>query len=105
MDKIRSVLLELTRHHKCAIQVVTDEVLVWVALWLAFVVRLGEELFAPVATHFWLFASALLVANPIFIRFGMYRAVMCYFSNDALHFNQVHGVSSRREALRGVADW
>lgn len=30
------------------------------------------------------FASAPVIAIPIFIRFGMYRAVMRYFGNDAL---------------------
>lgn len=85
MDKLRIALLGLPRRHKRAIQVATDIVLVWVALWLAFVVRLGvEALASPIATHLWLFGSAPLVAIPIFIRFGMYRAVMRYFGNDAL---------------------
>ena len=34
--------------------------------------------------HFWLFVCAPVVAIPLFIRFGMYRAVMRYFGNDAL---------------------
>ncbi len=85
MDKLRIALLGLPRRHKRAIQVATDIVLVWIALWLAFVVRLGvEALASPIATHLWLFGSAPLVAIPIFIRFGMYRAVMRYFGNDAL---------------------
>ncbi|WP_307571633.1 polysaccharide biosynthesis protein [Pseudomonas fluorescens] len=85
MDKLRVTLLGLPRRHKRAIQVVTDIILVWIALWLAFVVRLGvEALASPIATHLWLFGSAPLVAIPIFIRFGMYRAVMRYFGNDAL---------------------
>ena len=85
MGKMKTALLGLPRRHKRAIQVATDVILVWVALWLAFVVRLGvEALASPIATHLWLFASAPLVAIPIFIRFGMYRAVMRYFGNDAL---------------------
>lgn len=60
-------------------------VLIWVALWLAFIVRLGiEDIYDPVKEHFWLFLSAPVVAIPLFIRFGMYRAVMRYFGNDAL---------------------
>lgn len=46
MDKLRTILLGLPRRHKRAIQVATDVVLVWVALWLAFVVRLGVEALA-----------------------------------------------------------
>ncbi|WP_377706485.1 polysaccharide biosynthesis protein [Pseudomonas protegens] len=85
MDKIRTLLLKLPRRKKRVLQVVTDIVLVWIALWMAFVVRLGfDDLNNPFIVHFWLFASAPVVAIPLFIRFGMYRAVMRYFGNDAL---------------------
>lgn len=85
MDSIRIGMLSLPRRYKRALQVVTDIVLVWVALWLAFLVRLGiDEMAEPVRVHVWLFVSAPVVAIPIFIRFGMYRAVMRYFGNDAL---------------------
>lgn len=85
MDKLRTAMLGLPRRHKRAIQVTTDVILVWIALWLAFVVRLGIEVLAtPIETHLWLFTAAPLIAIPIFIRFGMYRAVMRYFGNDAL---------------------
>ena len=85
MDKIRAYLLNLSRRQKRVIQVTTDVVLVWIALWLAFVVRLGiDEMVNPFKVHFWLFVVAPVVAIPFFIRFGMYRAVMRYFGNDAL---------------------
>ena len=85
MDIIRSYLLNMSRRQKRTIQVVTDIVLVWVALWSAFVVRLGiDDMINPVKTHVWLFVAAPLIAIPLFIRFGMYRAVMRYFGNDAL---------------------
>jgi FlaA1/EpsC-like NDP-sugar epimerase len=67
------------------IQVAADIVVVWVVLWLAFVVRLGvDEMINPFRDHLWLFIAAPIVAIPLFIRFGMYRAVMRYFGNDAL---------------------
>lgn len=85
MDSIRTYLLRLSRRQKRAIQVITDTALVWLALWLAFVVRLGiDDMINPVTAHVWLFVAAPLVAIPLFIRFGMYRAVMRYFGNDAL---------------------
>lgn len=85
MDKIRTRLLGLPRRQKRMLQVVTDIVLVWVALWMAFLVRLGvEDMYNPIRAHDWLFMAAPLVAIPLFIRFGMYRAVMRYFGNDAL---------------------
>ncbi len=85
MERFRALLLALPRRQKRLIQVATDVVLVWLALWMAFVVRLGiDEMVNPIIFHPWLFFSAPLVAVPLFIRFGMYRAVMRYFGNDAL---------------------
>lgn len=85
MDKIRAKLLSLPRRQKRVLQVLTDILLVWLALWMAFVVRLGlDEMVNPLTQHLWLFVSAPAVAIPLFIRFGMYRAVMRYFGNDAL---------------------
>lgn len=85
LDKMRVFLLGRPRRQKRLIQVFTDVLLIWVALWLSFVVRLGiENLFAPVSDHFWLFICAPVIAIPLFTRFGMYRAVMRYFGNDAL---------------------
>lgn len=47
--------------------------------------RLGiDDLANPLLDHGWLFVAAPVVAIPLFIRFGMYRAVMRYFGNDAL---------------------
>ncbi len=85
MDKFRVFLLGLPRRQKRLIQVATDGILVWLALWLAFIVRLGiDDMYNPVRVHFWLFACAPVIAIPLFVRFGMYRAVMRYFGNDAL---------------------
>ena len=85
MDNVRAYLLGLPRRHKRTLQVITDFLLVWLALWMAFAVRLGiDEMSNPFTQHFWLFLAAPVVAIPLFIRFGMYRAVMRYFGNDAL---------------------
>ncbi|AYF87477.1 MULTISPECIES: nucleoside-diphosphate sugar epimerase/dehydratase [unclassified Pseudomonas] len=84
-DKLRVWLLGLPRRYKRLLQVATDIVLVYGALWLAFIVRLGvDELIEPVIRHTWLFLVAPIIAIPIFVKFGMYRAVMRYFGNDAL---------------------
>ena len=82
---LRTRLVRLPRRYKRLIQVSTDVVLVWAALWLAFFIRLGNFTFVdPLGGHAWLFGIAPLIAIPFFIRFGMYRAVMRYFGNDAL---------------------
>nr|WP_090444645.1 nucleoside-diphosphate sugar epimerase/dehydratase [Pseudomonas benzenivorans] len=85
MHKLRSGLLGLSRRDKRLLQVITDVALVWLALWLAFAVRLGlDKPISPFAEHAWLFVATPLIAIPVFIKFGMYRAVMRYFGNDAL---------------------
>jgi len=84
-DCLRTRLIGLSRRSKRLLQVGADIVLIWIALWLAFVVRLGDLGAAePFGDHAWLFACAPVLAIPIFIRMGMYRAVMRYFGNDAL---------------------
>ncbi|MQT92141.1 polysaccharide biosynthesis protein [Pseudomonas helleri] len=85
MMNFRSYLLALPRSNKRILQILTDVLLVWFALWMAFVVRLGiDDMINPVKMHVWLFIAAPMIAVPLFIRFGMYRAVMRYFGNDAL---------------------
>jgi len=84
-DRVRQYLVNLSRRQKRLIQVCTDVLLIWFALWLSFIVRLGiDEMYNPIVEHTWLFLAAPAVAIPLFIRFGMYRAVMRYFGNDAL---------------------
>jgi FlaA1/EpsC-like NDP-sugar epimerase len=84
-EKVRTRLVALPRRYKRLLQVFADVLLVWAALWLAFVVRLGDsKSIDPFGGHAWLFALAPLIAIPLFVRFGMYRAVMRYFGNDAL---------------------
>ncbi|MHC8367848.1 polysaccharide biosynthesis protein [Pseudomonas sp. ZT5P21] len=85
MDELRAGLLALPRRYKRALQVVVDLLLVWLALWMSFIVRLGFDYpVSPIFDHSWLFFAAPVIAIPIFVRFGMYRAVMRYFGNDAL---------------------
>ncbi|MCQ4314764.1 polysaccharide biosynthesis protein [Stutzerimonas zhaodongensis] len=84
-EKLRMHLVRLPRRQKRLVQVAADVLLVWLSLWLAFFIRLGEADFVePFGGHAWLFAIAPLLSLPFFIRLGMYRAVMRYFGNDAL---------------------
>jgi len=84
-EKLRASLVLLPRQQKRLIQVSADVLLVWLALWFSFYLRLGKADFVePLGGHAWLFSIAPLLSIPLFIRFGMYRAVMRYFGNDAL---------------------
>jgi len=82
---MRKFLVSLPRRYKRSLQLLADALLVWVALWLSFAVRLGDFFAArPFGGHGWLFVIAPLISLPIFIRMGMYRADMRYVGNDAL---------------------
>ncbi|WP_068828499.1 polysaccharide biosynthesis protein [Pseudomonas sp. BMS12] len=82
---MREFLVALPRRQKRLMQLTVDTLLVWLALWLSFAVRLGDFFAAkPFDGHGWLFVTAPLIALPIFIRMGMYRAVMRYVGGDAL---------------------
>ncbi|MEK1939859.1 MAG: nucleoside-diphosphate sugar epimerase/dehydratase, partial [Pseudomonas sp.] len=82
---MRDRLVNLRRRYKRILQICADVLLVWASLWLAFIVRLGiERPINPTGDYAWLFLIAPVIAIPIFIRLGMYRAVMRYFGNEAL---------------------
>ncbi|MCL6415812.1 polysaccharide biosynthesis protein [Aestuariirhabdus sp. Z084] len=82
---VKTLLLALPRKQKRLLQVATDILLIWLALWLAFFIRLGaDQLINPLGDHWWLFATAPLTALPFFVTMGLYRAVMRYIGRDAL---------------------
>lgn len=81
----REWLLNLPRRYKRLLQVFADVVLVWFSLWLAFIVRLGADHQVDLlGEQRWLFIIAPLIAIPLFVRFGMYRAVMRYVGKEVL---------------------
>jgi len=85
MDRIRRTLLGLPTGQKRLLQVLVDIVLLWAALWLAFFVRLGVVgAVNPLGEYLWLFIAAPATAIPLFVRFGLYRAVLRYFDGVAL---------------------
>jgi FlaA1/EpsC-like NDP-sugar epimerase len=82
---LRKRLLSLPRRQKRLLQVGADVVLVWCTLWLAFYLRFDSiGMIQPFGGHAWLFIVAEVIAIPMFIRFGLYRAVMRYVGFQAL---------------------
>lgn len=75
--------LQRSRNVKRVISIAVDTVAVPIALWLAFCLRLGE-FYMPPAQQIWIFFLAPAIAVPIFIKFGLYRAVIRYIGVDAL---------------------
>lgn len=85
MSVIRERLQALPMGYKRLLQVLVDVQLVWLALWLSFIVRLGVGVgVKPFHDYAWLFIAAPIICLPFFIRLGMYRAVLRYMGNDAL---------------------
>ena len=60
-----------------------DLIAIVIALWMAFSLRYSE-LYLPPQEQFWIFALAPITAIPVFIRFGLYRAVVRYIGLHAL---------------------
>lgn len=82
---LRERLLSMRRRYKRLLQVSADILLIWLAVWLAFVLRMGsDDLVQPLGGHAWLFVAAPLLAIPLFIRMGLYRAVLRYLDNNGL---------------------
>jgi len=54
------------------------------ALWAGYVIRLGELWPQHLYNAWWLFIVAPIVAVPIFVRMGLYRAVLRYVGSKAL---------------------
>jgi FlaA1/EpsC-like NDP-sugar epimerase len=75
--------LQRSRKVKRIISIAVDTVAIPLALWLAFCLRLGE-FYTPPVQQLWIFFLAPAIAVPIFIKFGLYRAVIRYIGVDAL---------------------
>jgi FlaA1/EpsC-like NDP-sugar epimerase len=80
---LRNYLNGLPRGWKQLILVVYDAAALAGVLWLSYSLRLGPA-FRGEGVHHILMASGPLVAIPVFIRFGLYRAVIRYLPERAL---------------------
>ena len=70
-------VLKLPRYIKRLIVVSVDLLLLPLALWASFSLRLGQ-LYLPEGNIIYLFLAAPVIAIPIFIRLGLYRAIIRY---------------------------
>lgn len=75
--------LHRSRKVKRIISISVDVLAVTISLWLSFSLRLGE-VYSPPVEQLWIFFLAPVVAIPVFIKFGLYRAVIRYIGIDAL---------------------
>ncbi len=82
LSKVRDRLSGLSRGAKRAILIGFDVLALFVALWLSFTIRLGGS-FSPTWYHWLLMVAAPFIAIPVFVRMGLYRAVIRYLPERA----------------------
>ncbi len=83
LDKIKQFFLQRSRLEKRLILIAIDAVLLLIVLWVA--LSLGDNrLFITRANEWLIFPLAALVALPVFIKFGLYKAVLRYFRSQTV---------------------
>ena len=73
----------ISRKQKTALMLLTDITLVPLSLWITFSLRLGVW-FWPTTDQTWLFLTGPILALPVFIKFGLYRAVVRYIGQKGM---------------------
>ena len=82
---MKLILQNLQRIYKQIIMLSVDVLTLFLALWLAFVLRLGEaypvEYLLP---SWWLFLVIPIIMMPLFVKLGLYRAVLQYIGINVI---------------------
>ncbi|MDP2100314.1 MAG: nucleoside-diphosphate sugar epimerase/dehydratase [Methylobacter sp.] len=73
----------LSRRKKAFMLISADLFFAMLALWAAFSLRWGEW-YSPKGDEWYLFAAAPIIAVPIFVKLGLYRAIIRYMEVRAL---------------------
>jgi len=81
--RLADYFLGLSRRKKAALLISTDILFSLIALWGAFSLRLGE-FYKPEGEMRYIFIAAPILVVPIFIRLGLYRAIIRYIGIRAL---------------------
>ncbi len=83
MKKLAYWFITLSRRSKASILIGADVLFSVIALWAAFSLRLGE-LYVPVGDNWLLFCISPILVAPVFLKFGLYRAIIRYIGGRAL---------------------
>src|SRR5690554_7372250 len=92
--------LNLPRFHKRVISVTADVVALLFALWAAFSLRFEQQFWVPSQEQAVLSVITVVFTIGVFVRLGLYRAVVRYLSDRAF-LTVVGGVVARSEERRG----
>ncbi len=82
-SQARTLFIGLPRQMKAFILISADVFFAMLALWAALSLRWGE-LYVPKGDEWYLFAAAPAIAVPIFVKLGLYRAIIRYMEVRAL---------------------
>ena len=80
---MHSRVLAWPRAAKRLVVIGLDMVLALLATWIAFSLRL-DGLHQPAGMQWWVYALTPVLAVPVFVRFGLYRAIFRYTGQAAL---------------------
>lgn len=100
LERVAHTLVHLSRSKKRALTLLADVIGVPVVLWLAISLRLGTTDHVALDTA-WVYAAALLTSIPVFVRMGLYRAVIRYLGPRAV-LTVLAGVSASVVLLCGL---
>jgi FlaA1/EpsC-like NDP-sugar epimerase len=100
---MQSTVLAWPRATKRLVVVALDIALALVATWVAFTLRL-DAWHWPTGSQWWVYGLAPLLSVPIFIRFGLYRAIFRYTGQAAL-VATAKAVALYGGLLSGVLVW
>ncbi|MCK2150056.1 polysaccharide biosynthesis protein [Marinobacter alexandrii] len=90
--------LGLPRVHKRIVSVVSDVLVLFFAIWAAFALRLEQELWMPNRDYIIVAAITVVFTITVFIRLGLYRAVI-RFLGDKAFLTIIYGVFASALAL------
>lgn len=80
---MQSRVLVWPRAVKLAVVIAVDVFLALFTTWIAFTLRL-DEWHVPTGAQWWVYGLAPLLAIPIFVKFGLYRAIFRYTGQAAM---------------------
>jgi FlaA1/EpsC-like NDP-sugar epimerase len=83
IERIALFLAELPRVQKRLVMFAADAVFIPLALWCAITLRFGT-VHHQTDDYLWLYGAALVASVPVFIRLGLYRAVIRFLGGRAL---------------------
>ncbi len=101
IERFANGLAHLPRSQKRLLMLVADVVGIPLVLWSAITLRLRDRPVTTIAGTEWIYAAALLTSIPIFVRMGLYRAVIRFLGPKAI-FAVISGVTASVVLLAAV---